>query len=47
MEFGLAVNRGFYRANNLVADAHRDERLKLRQVVVYADERLTAFLEPE
>jgi hypothetical protein len=44
LEFGLRFNNQFQWANNLVADAHRDDGKRL---VARADEKLTAFVELE
>jgi hypothetical protein len=44
LELGLRLSRGFSRANDLRADAHRGEK---KRFVVHADEKLTAFLELE
>jgi hypothetical protein len=44
MELGLRVSFGFSGANDLDADAHRDDG---KRYVVRADEKLTAFLELE
>jgi len=44
LELGLCLSRGFLRANDLDADAHRDDG---KRFVVHADEKLTAFLELE
>jgi hypothetical protein len=42
VELGLCRNSGFQRANNFVANAHRDDG---KRFVVRADEKLTAFME--
>jgi hypothetical protein len=41
---GLRLSRGFLRANDLIADAHRGDG---KRFVVLADEKLTAFVELE
>ena len=44
MELGLRLNCRFQRANDVIADAHRDNG---KRFVVRADQKLTAFLELE
>jgi hypothetical protein len=42
LELGLHLSRGFWRANNLRYDAHRDDG---ERFIVRSDEKLTAFTE--